>query len=239
MIELQNVHKIYSKGRVKVPALRGVNLNVAEREFLVIQGPSGSGKSTLLNIIGLLDEPTDGRLRLFGEPMQGLPDRERSRLRGRSIGFVFQSFNLISHLRAWENVALPLYYAGVGRKERHRRAITALNRVGLSERAEHLPAELSGGEEQRVAIARALVIGPKLILADEPTGNLDSESSRDVMKEFSHLNKEGVTLLVATHDPLVTSFAKRLLALRDGQIIDEVSPNRGEPRAILRDDAPS
>jgi|AntAceMinimDraft_16_1070373.scaffolds.fasta_scaffold25261_2 putative ABC transport system ATP-binding protein len=239
MIELQNVHKIYVKGRVKVPALRGVNLNVTEQEFLVVQGPSGSGKSTLLNIIGLLDEPTDGRLRLFGEPTQGLPDRERSRLRGRSIGFVFQSFNLISHLRAWENVALPLYYAGVGRAERHQRAITALKQVGLSERAEHLPAELSGGEEQRVAIARALVIGPKLILADEPTGNLDSESSLDVMKEFSHLNKEGATLLIATHDPLVTSFAERILALRDGQIVDEVSPNRGEPRATLRDDVPS
>jgi putative ABC transport system ATP-binding protein len=239
MIELQNVHKIYVKGRVKVPALRGVNLNVAEQEFLVVQGASGSGKSTLLNIIGLLDEPTDGRLRLFGEPMQGLPDLERSRLRGRSIGFVFQSFNLISHLRAWENVALPLYYAGVGRAERHQRAIMALKQVSLSERAEHLPAELSGGEEQRVAIARALVIGPKLILADEPTGNLDSESSRDVMKEFSRLNKEGVTLLIATHDPLVTSFAERFFALRDGQIVDEVSSNREEPRAILRDDVPS
>lgn len=227
MIELEHVSKTYTKEQVKVPALRAVTFAVTEREFLVIQGPSGSGKSTLLNIIGLLDEPTAGRLRLFGEPMQGLPDRERSRLRGRSIGFVFQSFNLISHLRAWENVALPLYYAGVGRAERHQRAIMALERVGLSKRALHLPAELSGGEEQRVAIARALVIGPKLILADEPTGNLDSESSRDAMKEFSHTNKEGVTLLVATHDPLVTSFAKRLVALRDGRIVEGRSQKRG------------
>ncbi len=219
MIELQGIYKTYIKGQLKVPALRGVDLNVTKQEFLIIQGPSGSGKSTLLNLIGLLDEPTRGELHLFGESVQELSDRERSRLRGRSIGFVFQSYNLIAHLKAWENVAVPLYYAGLNRKDRYQRAVAALTRVGLSKRIRHLPAELSGGEEQRVAIARALVINPKLVLADEPTGNLDSKSSRSMMEEFARLNREGVTLIVATHDPFVASFAKRLLVLQDGVIV--------------------
>lgn len=218
MIELRGVHKVYRKGRIEVPALRGVDLDVQAGEFLVIKGPSGSGKTTLLNIIGLLDEPTEGRMCLFGRPVHGLPDRERSRLRGRSIGFVFQTFNLVPHLRAWENVALPLYYAGVKKRERRRKAISALERVGLGGRAEHLPAELSGGEEQRVAIARALVIEPKLVLADEPTGNLDSHIAKEIMEEFASLNDYGVTLLVATHDPLVVSCAKRLVTIRDGML---------------------
>lgn len=218
MIEIREVSKMYRKGRVEVPALRGVTLLVEDGEFLVIQGPSGSGKTTLLNLIGLLDEPSAGEIRLFGCDVRELSDRERSRLRGRVIGFVFQSFNLIPHLRAWENVALPLYYAGVSPWERKRKALAVLEKVGLADRAEHLPGELSGGEEQRVAIARAIVIEPKLILADEPTGNVDSTTGRGVMEEFARLNRAGITVLVATHDPMVVSFARRVVHLRDGQI---------------------
>ncbi|MCR4392580.1 MAG: ABC transporter ATP-binding protein [Candidatus Acetothermia bacterium] len=221
MIEIRDVSKVYRKGRVEVPALRGVTLRVEEGEFLVIQGPSGSGKTTLLNLIGLLDEPSTGEIRLFGCDVQGLSDRERSRLRGRAIGFVFQSFNLIPHLRAWENVALPLHYAGVRPRERKRKALAVLEKMGLAGRAEHLPGELSGGEEQRVAIARAIVIEPKLILADEPTGNVDSTTGRGVMEEFARLNRAGITMIVATHDPMVVSFARRAVYLRDGQKADD------------------
>lgn len=229
MIECRKVHKAYRKGPVSVAALKGVDLKVQAGEFLVIQGPSGSGKTTLLNIIGLLDEPTQGEVRLLDQSVHELSDLEKSRLRGRSIGFVFQSFNLIPHLRAWENVALPLYYAGVKRRERRERALAALARVGLASRATHFPAELSGGEEQRVAIARALVIEPKLVLADEPTGNLDSQTGQEVMEEFARLNEAGVTLIVATHDPLVVSFARRVAKLRDGQLYEDAQA-AGSPR---------
>ncbi|MFZ2349404.1 MAG: ABC transporter ATP-binding protein [Candidatus Bipolaricaulis anaerobius] len=225
MIEVHDVTKVYRKGRVEVPALRGVTLRVEEGEFLIVQGPSGSGKTTLLNLIGLLDTPSAGEIRLFGSDVRRLSDREQSRLRGRTIGFVFQSFNLIPYLRAWENVALPLYYAGIGRRAQRKMALAVLEKLGLAQRAEHLPSELSGGEEQRVAIARALVIEPKLILADEPTGNVDSSTGRSVMQEFTRLSETGITLIVATHDPMVVSFAGRVVRLHDGRLEDGFLPS--------------
>lgn len=227
MIELKGIHKVYRKGSLEVRALRGVSLIVQAGEFLVIRGPSGSGKTTLLNLIGLLDEPTQGEVVLLGQRVRDLSDRERSRLRGRTIGFVFQALNLIPQFRAWENVALPLYYAGVKRGERRRKALAALERVGLTSRAMHLPAELSGGEEQRVAIARALVIEPKLVLADEPTGSLDSHTGQEVMEEFVRLNDLGMTLVAATHDPLVVSYAQRTVAIRDGALAQAQPPHEG------------
>jgi len=218
MIELTDVTKVYKKGMIDVSALRGVTMRVDEGEFLSIMGPSGSGKRTLLNAIGLLDEPTSGTICLFGNEASGLGKRNQARLRGTAIGFVFQSFNLISNLQAWQNVALPLRYARVSRSDRRQRAIEALGLVGLQDRADHYPSELSGGEEQRVAIARSLVIDPKLVLADEPTGNLDSDSGHDVMGQFQSINGQGTTLVVVTHDALVSPYARRHLAMRDGLI---------------------
>jgi putative ABC transport system ATP-binding protein len=219
MIHLDEVGKTYSKGRLHVPALARVTFQIAERDFIAIQGPSGSGKSTLLNLIGLLDDPTSGAIRLFGQDVSALGRRERARLRGRAIGFVFQSYNLIPHLSAWLNVALPLRYAGVSRAERRSRALEALAAVGLQDRIGHLPAELSGGEEQRVAIARSLVINPKIILADEPTGNLDTESGTVIMNQFDRLHQNGKTLLVVTHDPIVAPYASRLISIHDGTLV--------------------
>ena len=218
MIRLTEVTKTYAKGRLRVRALRGVTLHVAEHDFIAIQGPSGSGKTTLLNLIGLLDDPTSGAIWMFERDVSVLNRRERARLRGRTIGFVFQSFNLIPHLNAWRNVALPLRYAGVGRSERRSRALDVLASVGLQDRIAHLPAELSGGEEQRVAIARSLVIDPKVILADEPTGNLDTETSSAVMARFGRLHDNGRTLLVVTHDPAALPHASRHVSIRDGAI---------------------
>jgi len=218
MIELMDVMKTYVKGRLDVDALRGVTIQVNEGEFVSIQGPSGSGKTTLLNMIGLLDEPTSGRISLFGRVTTDLGRRAQARFRGTTVGFVFQSFNLISSLKAWQNVALPLKYAGVSRAERKQRALEALERIGLADRAEHHPAELSGGEEQRVAIARSLAIDPKLVLADEPTGNLDSESGHDVMAQFAAVNALGTTLVVVTHDPLVAPYARRHISMLDGRV---------------------
>jgi len=207
MVELVGVTKVYRKGRVEVPALRGVDLAIGEGEYVAVVGPSGAGKSTLLYLMGLMEAPSSGRVVLFGEDVSGLGDVARSRLRGRAIGFVFQAFNLIPNLKAWENVALPLYYAGVGRAERRERALAMLDRVGLADRAEHYPAELSGGEEQRVAIARALVIGPMLVLADEPTGNLDRRTGRSVLGLLEGVREAGATLVVVTHDPEIAARA--------------------------------
>lgn len=219
MIQLTDVTKTYAKGRLAVHALRGVTLHIADHGFQCIQGPSGSGKTTLLNVIGLLDEPTSGAIRLFDRDVLSLCGRERARLRGRAIGFVFQSFNLIPGLNAWQNVALPLYYAGVGRAERRSRAMKTLKSVDLQDRVGHFPAELSGGEEQRAAIARALVIQPRLVLADEPTGNLDTESGRVVMAQFARMHEEGKAILVATHDPLVLGYTSHHVTMRDGRVI--------------------
>ncbi|GEM88577.1 ABC transporter ATP-binding protein [Oceanithermus desulfurans] len=220
MIELANVTKVYRKGRVEVPALRGVDLRIAEGEHVALMGPSGAGKSTLLYLMGLMEEPTTGRVTLFGEDVTNLSDTARSRLRGRTIGFVFQAFNLIPQLVAWQNVALPLRYQGVPRRQQKERALAMLERVGLADRSEHYPAELSGGEEQRVAIARALVIEPRLILADEPTGNLDTRTGRAVLGLLESAVADGPTLLIVTHDQEVAARAGRVVRVVDGQVLD-------------------
>ncbi len=218
VIELAGVTKVYRKGRVEVPALRGADLRIAEGEHVALVGPSGAGKSTLLYLMGLMEEPTFGRVALFGEDVSNLGDADRSRLRGRTIGFVFQAFNLIPQLKAWQNVALPLRYQRVSKREQKERALAMLERVGLAERAEHYPAELSGGEEQRVAVARAMVIRPRLVLADEPTGNLDSQSGRAVLDLLEEARSDGATLVVVTHDPAVAARAERLVRVVDGRV---------------------
>ena len=218
VIELAGVTKVYRKGRVEVPALRGADLRIAEGEHVALVGPSGAGKSTLLYLMGLMEEPTSGRVALFGEDVSNLGDSARSRLRGRAIGFVFQAFNLIPQLKAWQNVALPLRYQRVSKRVQKERALAMLERVGLAERAEHYPAELSGGEEQRVAVARAMVIRPRLVLADEPTGNLDSRSGRAVLDLLEEARSDGATLVVVTHDPAVAARAERVVRVVDGRV---------------------
>lgn len=224
MIELHAVSKTYPKGRLDVHALRTVTMHCGSGELVAIQGPSGSGKTTLLNLVGLLDDPTEGRILLGGRDTSGLSRREKARLRGGLLGFVFQSFNLIANLTAWQNVALPLYYAGMKRAKRRQQAIAALEQVGLAHRADHRPSELSGGEEQRVAIARSLVIHPKIVLADEPTGNLDSENGTAIMHRLEEVNGDGVSILIVSHDPIVVSFARRTLTLRDGVVTADQHP---------------
>jgi putative ABC transport system ATP-binding protein len=219
VIELRGVTRVYSSGRLEVAALRGVDLDVFQGDFLAVVGPSGSGKSTLMNIIGCLDRPTDGSYRLGGTPVEQLSDDDLARVRGRAIGFVFQSFNLLPRTSALENVATPLLYQGVPRRERHERAAAALERLGLGDRMEHEPSELSGGQQQRVAIARALVGEPALILADEPTGNLDSQSGADVIELLHELNGSGTTIVLITHDPDVADNARRQVHVRDGLLV--------------------
>jgi len=221
IIELDAVGRVYDTGRVQVPALVDVSLNVARGEFLAIVGPSGSGKSTLMNILGCLDRPTSGRYVLDGQPVEELDDDGLAHIRSRSIGFVFQSYNLLPRTSALENVAAPLMYQGVGRKERVKRAREALERLGLGDRVHHQPTELSGGQQQRVGIARALVTEPALILADEPTGNLDSRSGTEVLDLFRDLHALGRTIVLITHDIDVATAADRGVHLRDGQL-DEV-----------------
>lgn len=216
MIELVDVSKVYSLGRVQVPALRGVSLTVADGEFVAVMGPSGSGKSTLLHLMGCLDTPTSGRVLFRGRDVSGLPDRELARLRAADIGFVFQTFNLLPDETALGNVELPLLYSGVA--DRRSRAREALEKVGLADRLDHRPLELSGGEQQRVAIARAIVRRPSVILADEPTGNLDTESGRMILDLFCRLNAEGVAVVMVTHDAEVAERASRTIRLRDGRV---------------------
>jgi putative ABC transport system ATP-binding protein len=218
VIELRGVTRIYSSGRLEVAALRGVDLDVWQSDFLAIVGPSGSGKSTMMNIIGCLDRPTAGSYRLGGTPIEQLSDDDLARVRGRAIGFVFQSFNLLPRTSAIENVATPLLYQGVSRKERYARAQAALERLGLGDRMDHEPSELSGGQQQRVAIARALVTEPRLILADEPTGNLDSTTGEEVLQLFHALNDAGSTIVLITHDSDVAVRAGRQIHVRDGRI---------------------
>jgi putative ABC transport system ATP-binding protein len=219
VIELRGITRIYSTGRLEVAALRGVDLDVWQGDFLAIVGPSGSGKSTMMNIIGCLDRPTAGSYRLGGTPIEQLSDDDLARVRGRAIGFVFQSFNLLPRTTALENVATPLLYQGVARKERHARAQASLERLGLGDRLHHEPSELSGGQQQRVAIARALVTEPALILADEPTGNLDSQSGSDVIGLLHELNDAGTTIILITHDADVAEHARRQVHVRDGLLL--------------------
>lgn len=219
VIALQDITKVYQMGEVRVHALRGVSLEVRKGEILAVMGPSGSGKSTLMNIIGCLDQPTAGTYLLEDEDVSHLHDDELAAIRNRRIGFVFQTFNLLGRTSALQNVTLPLIYAGLGRAERRERAQEALEAVGLGHRLDHLPTELSGGQQQRVAIARALANNPSIILADEPTGNLDSESGADVMAVLRGLNQaRGITVILVTHDPVIARHSERILHLYDGQI---------------------
>ena len=228
LIEVEDVWRIYHMGDVEVPALRGVSLRVEKGEFVMVMGSSGSGKSTLMAILGGLDSPTKGRYFLDGLDMASLPRSKLADVRNRSIGFVFQSFNLLARTSALENVELPLLYSkGVSRSERRRRAREALERVGLSDRAHHHPSQLSGGQQQRVAIARALVNQPAILFADEPTGNLDSKVSVTLMALFQELNEQGITMVCVTHEPDIAQYGKRKITLRDGLIqSDEPIRNR-------------
>jgi putative ABC transport system ATP-binding protein len=221
VIDLEGVTKVYETGSFTVAALRGVSLTIDEGEYVAVMGPSGSGKSTLMHILGCLDVPTGGTYLLAGENVSGMNESQLASVRNRRIGFVFQQFNLLASLNAWRNVELPLAYAGVDRAERRERAIAALERVGLGDRVQHKPGELSGGQQQRVAIARALVSDPDLILADEPTGALDSVSANDVMALMGELHEAGRTLVLITHAPDVAGVAERTVRIHDGLIIPE------------------
>lgn len=223
MIKLDNITKIYSTEEVQTTSLNGVSLEVNEGEFVAIMGPSGCGKSTLLNIIGLIDTPTTGTYLLNGKDVSTLTENERTDIRKGVIGFVFQSFNLIDELNVNENVELPLLYMGVPAKERKERVLEVLRRMNMSQRGKHLPSQLSGGQQQRVAIARAVIGNPKIILADEPTGNLDSKNGLEVMEMLSQLNAEGTTIIMVTHSQHDATYANRIINLYDGQIIDNMN----------------
>ncbi len=222
LIEARSLVKTYTMGDQTVHALRGVSLSIAEGEFVAIMGASGSGKSTLMNIMGCLDLPTSGEYRLAGESVEGMQSDQLASIRNRRIGFVFQQFNLLPRTSALENVELPMVYAGIKSDARREKAKAALARVGLAERMHHTPAELSGGQQQRVAIARALVNNPQLILADEPTGALDSQTSEDIMKLLTELNTQGMTVVLVTHEHDVAAWARRRIVFRDGQMVEDV-----------------
>jgi putative ABC transport system ATP-binding protein len=223
VLELSGVEKVYANGSLEVAALRGIDLVVEPGAYLAIMGPSGSGKSTLMNILGCLDVPTNGIYRLAGEDVGALDEEELAHIRNRRIGFVFQQFHLLSALSAWRNVELPLIYAGVGRADRRERALAALDHVGLADRADHRPSELSGGQQQRVAVARALVTEPALLLADEPTGNLDSTSTRDMLGLLADLSAGGSTIVLITHEAEVAEAASRIVHIRDGLLEEEAA----------------
>ena len=222
MIKIENLKKVFRTEEIETVALNDVSLEVGESEFIAIMGPSGCGKSTLMNILGLLDNPTAGTYYLAGKEVGHLKEKDRTQARKGNIGFVFQSFNLIEEMSVFENVELPLVYMKVNRSERKKRVEDALQRMNISHRAKHFPNQLSGGQQQRVAIARAVVANPKLILADEPTGNLDSKNGHDVMDLLSELNKEGTTIVMVTHSLHDASFSHRIVNLFDGQIVAEV-----------------
>jgi putative ABC transport system ATP-binding protein len=221
VIDLADVTKVHRSGDVSVEALRGVSFAVGSGEFVAIMGPSGSGKTTLLGILGCLDRPTTGSYRLVGEEVSALSETRRARIRGDRIGFVFQAFNLLPRSTAFKNVELPLVYAGVRTRERRERALEALAAVGLAGRAMHVPSQLSGGEQQRVAIARALVVNPSVVLADEPTGNLDSTSAADVLAILERVNKSGATLVMVTHSHRVAQHASRIVRFADGRVVGD------------------
>ena len=221
VIDIQGITKTYVNGKLSVSVLHGIDLQVNKGEFVSIMGPSGSGKSTFMNILGCLDRPTTGSYRLNGDEVATLSDDELAFVRNKQIGFVFQSFNLLTKLTALENVALPMIYAGMDKKSRNERAAALLSSVGLGDRMDHLPSELSGGQRQRVAIARALANNPAIIMADEPTGNLDSKSTIDVMNIFRGLYDEGRTIILVTHEPEIATYASRNVVLRDGLIVED------------------
>jgi len=220
MLELENITKVYKAGQTEVPALRGISCRIESGEMVSIIGPSGSGKSTLMNIIGCLDKPTSGRYLLDGTEVSELNDNQLAEIRNKKIGFVFQSFNLLSRTTALANVELPLIYSGAS--NRRQRALQVLESVGLAHRVTHRPSELAGGEQQRVAIARSLVNNPSLILADEPTGNLDTRTSQEIMSIFKKLNEQGMTIVLVTHEPDIAAYTRRTIKLRDGQIEESV-----------------
>ncbi len=230
LVWLEDVTKTYEMGDVAVHALRGVSLEIEPGEFTAIMGASGSGKSTLMNVVGCLDRPTSGRYLLDGQEVSKLPPDDLARIRNRTLGFVFQSFNLLSRTSAAENVELPLLYSGVGTAERHARAREALGRVGLAERAHHHPNQMSGGQQQRVAIARAIVNNPRVILADEPTGNLDSRTSVEVMALFQELGRSGITVVLVTHETDIAEYASRVVTMRDGRVLSDA--RRSQRRAV-------
>jgi len=226
MIKIEKLHKSYPIGKDSLHVLKGLDLHIKEGEFVSIMGSSGSGKSTLLNIVGLLDGHDEGNYYLNGQLIENLDEKKAAILRNKFLGFVFQSFNLITYKTAIENVALPLYYQGMGRKERQEKAMKYLEKVGLKDRADHLPSELSGGEKQRVAVARALATNPKVVLADEPTGALDSATSDSVMQLLKDINREGMTVFVITHEEDIAEQTDRIVRLKDGVIISDEKVNK-------------
>jgi putative ABC transport system ATP-binding protein len=224
IIHMESVRKVYETGKVKVEALKGIDLTIGKGEFVAIVGPSGSGKSTLMNLLGCLDTATTGTYQLAGELVSDLSRDELAEIRNRKVGFIFQNFNLLPHITALENVEMPMLFGGVPSRERKDRATALLSRVGLGDRVDHKPTELSGGQMQRVAIARALAMEPAIVLADEPTGNLDSSSGGDIMSLFTELWKQGSTMVIITHDQALAKRASRLVEIHDGQIVrDEVN----------------
>jgi putative ABC transport system ATP-binding protein len=226
IIETENLRKVYRTDMVETTAVDGINFSLPEGQFVSIMGPSGCGKSTLLHILGLIDSSSEGRYRFLGEDVSGYPERKRARIRKANIGFVFQSFNLIDELNVEENVELPLVYAEVPAAERRKRVEEVLERMDIAHRAKHFPGQLSGGQQQRVAVARALVNKPNLILADEPTGNLDSEHGAEVMKLLLKLNEEGTTILMVTHSAENAAYSSRIVSLLDGQVVSDKTPGR-------------
>ena len=238
LIEVEHISKIYRMGDVDVHALRDVTLSISEGESVAVMGPSGSGKSTLMNILGCLDRPTAGTYRLLGEEVSRLDRNALARVRNRTLGFVFQSFNLLARTSALENVELPMLYAGVSGRERHRRSREALERVGLGDRVHHHPNQMSGGQQQRVAVARALVTKPRLMVADEPTGNLDSRTSVEIMALFQELGRSGITLLLVTHEPDIARYASRVVLMRDGRIQSDVTqvPLPADPATLAAEE---
>jgi putative ABC transport system ATP-binding protein len=226
IIKMDDIGKIYKTGSIEVEALKNINLSIDKGEFTAIMGPSGSGKSTLMNIIGCLDRATSGNYELDGVDISRLNDNELAKIRNLKIGFVFQSFNLLPKMTALKNVELPMIYTGLDKKERRARALQAIEKVGLLDRAHHKPSELSGGKKQRVAIARALVNNPSIILADEPTGNLDSASGEDIMAIFQELNREGVTIVLVTHEQIIAQHTKRIISFMDGRITKDVAVSK-------------
>lgn len=237
ILELRNVYKTYNQGSLDVPVLKDINLSVEEGEYVAIMGPSGSGKSTLMNIIGCLDKATSGTYILDGEDIGNYNDRQLSYVRNKSIGFVFQTFNLLPRQTALDNVGLPLQYAGVPKKQRKEKCLKALQRVGLEDRVNFKPTQLSGGQKQRVAIARAIVNEPKILLADEPTGALDSKSGLQVMELFDQLHKEGATIIMITHSDEIAGYADRIIKIIDGELLDGRYDGRKELQELDPDSA--